>query len=251
MKKYLDREEIKRLHSLGMNDNEIARQLKASVNGIRYVRKDVLKLSHNKPIYTINEDMESIIIGTLLGDAWVGYIHKGCKYPKYQTSHSEKQLTYLKTIYESLKPIMTNNVVCSKRKEITIQDKKCIRNNQFLITSRNCENLIIYRNAFYKNNKKIIPVNFLKTRFNDKSLAYWYMDDGSLDRKRHSYIFNTQCFDRENLEEFIQFLLEKFELKFTIKKDNSLYLRHCSNIKFENLIRRFLTEDMQYKIVSS
>lgn len=252
MKKYLNREDVLFLHSIGMNDNEIARELHASVNGIRYIRKDVLNLPHNVRHYQITDEMEDVIIGTLLGDAWVGYVHSQCRYPKYQLTHCQKQYEYLRTIHSILRPIMPGSIKCvAEPKEIIIKGKKTRRQAHFTISSRNCDALVKYRDIFYKEDKKIIPVNFLQDKINAKILAYWYMDDGSYDINAHSYIINTQCFSRSNLQEFVDLLCEKFDLHFSIKKDCSLYLRHRSNVTFENLIRKHLTSDMQYKIVSS
>ena len=248
MHKFLDYNRIKELHSLNMNDNEIARELGASVNGVRYARKDVLKLPNVTKEVKLTLDMEEVIIGTLLGDSWVGYVHSGCTAPKYQTTHSIKQEKYVKTIYSCLEPIMIKHFIYLKNKEIKIKNKVYNCNNTIGITSRNSKCLIPYRDAFYPNGKKVIPIDFIKDKFSAKSLAYWYMDDGSLDNNTHSYIINTQGFEKSNLEDFITFLKNKFNLQFTIKKDNSLYLKHISNSIFENLIKEYLTEDMKYKI---
>ena len=248
MRKFLDYNRIKELHSLNMNDNEIARELGASVNGVRYARKDVLKLPNVTKEVKLTLDMEEVIIGTLLGDSWVGYVYSGCTAPKYQTTHSIKQEEYVKTIYSCLEPIMIKHFIYLKNKEIKIKNKVYNCNNTIGIASRNSKCLIPYREAFYPNGKKIIPIDFIKDKFSAKSLAYWYMDDGSLDKNTHSYIINTQGFEKSNLEDFIAFLKDKFNLQFTIKKDNSLYLKHISNSIFENLIKEYLTEDMKYKI---
>ena len=77
MRKKLDYNKIKELHSLNMNDNEIARELNASVNGVRYVRKDILKLPHVNKEVELTAEMEEVIVGTLLGDAWIGYVYSG------------------------------------------------------------------------------------------------------------------------------------------------------------------------------
>lgn len=248
MHKFLDYNRIKELHSLNMNDNEIARELGASVNGVRYARKDVLKLPNVTKEVKLTLDMEEVIIGTLLGDSWVGYVYSGCTAPKYQTTHSIKQEEYVKTIYSCLEPIMIKHFIYLKNKEIKIKNKVYNCNNTIGIASRNSKCLIPYRDAFYPNGKKVIPIDFIKDKFSAKSLAYWYMDDGSLDKNTHSYIINTQGFEKSNLEDFITFLKDKFNLQFTIKKDNSLYLKHISNSIFENLIKEYLTEDMKYKI---
>ena len=250
-KKVLNRELIRELHSKGMNDNEIARELNASVNGVRYIRKDVLGLPHNIKTYTLTPEMDSIIVGTLIGDAWIGYVYKGCRYPKYECSHCEKQKDYIFTIYEKLKPIMTSSITEYPEKETIIGGKKTFASKRYSIGSRNCECLVPYRKAFYPEGKKVIPVEFIKDKFTDVSLAYWFMDDGGKDRNSNSYILNTQGYSLENLQEFTKFLKEKFGLLFTIKKDRSLYLRHCCNKTFTNLISKYITQDLQYKLLSS
>lgn len=250
-KRALNRELIRELHSKGMNDNEIARELNASVNGVRYVRKDILGLPHNVKTYTITPEMDSIIVGTLIGDAWVGYVHKDCKYPKYECSHCEKQKNYILTIHEKLEPIMTPTVVEYPEKEKIIRGKKSFSSKHYSIGSRNCECLVPYQKAFYPEGRKIIPIEFIKNRFTDISLAYWFMDDGGKDKNSNSYILNTQWYTLENLQDFVKFLEEKFSLLFTIKKDRSLYLRHCCNELFTNLISKYITQDLQYKLLSS
>ena len=63
-----------------------------------------------------------------------------------------------------------------------------------------------------------------------------------------SYILNTQCFSKENLKEFIDFLESKFNLEFTIKADNSLYLRHISNENMSKILIKYNEcLDMNYK----
>lgn len=248
MRNKLDYNKIKELHSLNMNDNEIARELNASVNGIRYVRKNILNLPHNTKEVKLTPEMEEVIIGTLLGDSWIGYVYKGCTAPKYHTTHSIKQEEYVKTIYNDLFPIMSKNIYYLKNRIAKFGTKIYKCTDTISISSRNSKCLIPYREAFYPNGKKIIPVSFIKNKFTAKSIAYWYMDDGSLDKKSHSYIFNTQCFTKENLQEFTDFLSLKYNLEFSIKKDNSLYLKHKSNKIFEELIKPFVTKDMQYKL---
>lgn len=248
MKKKLEREKIKELNLRGYNDNEIAKIINASVNGVRYIRKTILNLPHRIKEYFIDSNMSAIIVGTLLGDAYLGYVHKGCTSPKLTISHCLKQKEYTMYLYKELKSIMCPTIEYRKSKIIIVKEKQYKCQSTIRISSRNCKTLIEYRNAFYYNNKKIIPINFIFDKFNSKSLAILYMDDGSLDRNHHSYILNTQCFTKENLQEFSYFLKKKFNLEFNIKKDNSMYLKHRCNKTFENLIRPYLTKDMLYKL---
>lgn len=244
----INREIVKELHAKGLRDPDIAKFLGASVNGVRYIRKNILNLPDNKITYPINKEQEEIIIGTLLGDAWIGYVHKECKYPKYQVVHSIKQKEYTLTIYKKLRSIMTDPIIERPERISTFKDRQYTCSGTIGIYSHNCESLVLYRKAFYPNGIKIIPVEFIKDRITSKSLAYWYMDDGSKDKRTSSYIINTQCFSKENLEEFIKMLYDKFTLEFHVKKDNSLYLRHKCNNLFKSLIEKYITEDMRYKL---
>lgn len=251
MQRKLDYEKIRELHSQNLNDNEISRIIGACVNGVRYARKYVMGLPNVIKDDTITENMAAIIVGTLLGDAWVGYVHSGCTMPKYQTIHCIKQELYTKTIFEELGHIMTKNLKYHKGDIKVFRGKEYKCQDIVIASSRNVASLIPYREAFYPEGKKVIPIDFIRDKFTAKSLAYWYMDDGSLDKVSMSYILNTQGFTRENLQQFIDYLYEKFNLEFSIKKDCSLYLRHKCNEIFVNLIKPYITDDMQYKIVSS
>lgn len=248
MRSKINREKVIELYKEGKTDSEIAKLLGHSVNGIRYIRKDILDFPNITKSYPLTLVQEEIIIGTLLGDAYVGYIHKYCKYPKYQVTHAITQKEYTLTIYKELQSIMTDSIIYRENGEKIFNNKTYSCKGTISIYSHNCPSLAIYRDMFYPNGKKIIPVEFIKERFSPRSLAYWYMDDGSKDRNSNSYIINSQCFERENLQLFIDYLEGKFNILFNIKKDNSLYLRHCSNDNFKQLILPYITSDMQYKI---
>lgn len=251
MRTRINRNKVIELNSLGYTDLEISRMLSCSENGVKYIRRDVLKLPKNKRNYKINSIQIEIIVGTLLGDAWLGYVHKQCISPKLQISHSSAQKLYTEHLHKELSSIMLPTVLIIPGKFDYICGKKCYKKDTISISSHNCECLIPIHKAFYPNGKKIIPINFLKKHFTARSLAYWYMDDGSYDKRTNSFIFNTQSFSRENLQEFILYLKEQFSLSFTIKKDRTLYLRHLSNQTFVSLIQQYLTNDMLYKIGSS
>lgn len=62
------------------------------------------------------------------------------------------------------------------------------------------------------------------------------MDDGCYDKKSNSYLISTDCFNKDQLQQFCDLLKSKFNLNFSIKKDNSLYLKHSSNNIFTKLL---------------
>lgn len=78
------------------------------------------------------------------------------------------------------------------------------------------------------------------------------MDDGCFDKKHNTYKISTDCFDKENLKEFVKFLKEKFDLGFIIHTNNELYLRHKYNDNFTQILDKYnRCETMNYKIMSS
>ena len=81
-KKYNDSKIIE-LHSKGLTDREIAEILGVTPNNLATKRRR-LGLSPNKSkrdTYILSEYEESILIGTLLGDSTIRYVHNKCKYP--------------------------------------------------------------------------------------------------------------------------------------------------------------------------
>jgi len=87
-------------------------------------------------------------------------------------------------------------------------------------------------------------------------LAVWYMDDGSKLASGGYNIF-TNSFLKEELDEIIPILSNKFNLKVTIhkrpnKKNNGMYYILYISVKsaniFETLIEPYMIESMKYKL---
>lgn len=242
-------ERLKILYSLGYNDIKISEHLKCSKRTVAYVRKEILKYPIVAENIKLSKRQENILVGTLLGDSYIGYTHKDCRYPNITFSHCKKQELYARTKYNNLKIIMSS-IKERKYKDFTfIKGVRCNVQSVIFCTGRNVVVLEKYRNIFYPKNKKIIPISFLENTFNDISLAYLFMDDGC--RNGKTYNLNLQNFETENLLEFIDFLKRKFNLDFILKKDKTLYLRYKSVEIFEKLIKPHITKDMEYKLKSS
>lgn len=237
------------LYSLGYSDRKIAEHFKVSVSNVAYLRHTILKLSPIKESYVLNKEQEEIIVGTLLGDSYIGYVHNDCLYPNLTFSHCKKQELYAKQKFNKLKNIMSSITERQYHKTAIIKGRFCKLQPVLYARSRNCKCLEKYRTIFYPEGKKIIPIDFLEKTFTAQSLAYLFMDDGC--KNQESYNLNLQCFEIENLYQFTDFLRRKFNLEFIVKKDKTLYLRYKSVKTFENLIFNYLTQDMMYKFHSS
>ena len=91
-------------------------------------------------------------------------------------------------------------------------------------------------------------IEYIFNNFTELSMYYLMMDDGSYDISNNSYIINSQCFSKDNLKEFVNFLYNILNLDFSIKSDNTLYLKHNSNSKMtEILIKYNECDTMNYK----
>ena len=82
--------------------------------------------------------------------------------------------------------------------------------------------------------------------FTARSLAFMFMDDGS--KTNNSYTIATQCFTKNNLEEFKKVLFTKFGIETTLHKHNQLYIRACSAALFKSLIEPYMCDCMKYKL---
>lgn len=244
-RKYNDLEIIE-LHSKGLTDREIAETLGINPNNLAR-KRNRLGLKPNKSsreTYVLTQEELEILCGTLLGDATIRYVHKGCKFPNLTFSHELNQKEYF--------DFLTNKLI-NLKSSVREYDSKYIRTDgkiakRLVFTGKNMKCLESIYNIFYPEGKKVIPMRFVKQYFTETSLYYLFMDDGSYDISNNSYIINTQCFSYENLQEFVNFLFSKFNLEFNIKTDKSLYLKHISN----NVIYRILSttnecKSMNYK----
>jgi hypothetical protein len=136
----------------------------------------------------------------------------------------------------------------SYNKEHNYYDKRTNKMyKRYTCTTRSCVELKELRHFFYKE-KKIIPIEYLYDNFDKTSLAFLYMDDGS--SYKSNTIISTQSFDKKDLELFIKLLKDKFNLDFTIQKNNTIRIKQKDVQKFKDLIRFDVEkiQSMTYKL---
>lgn len=244
-RKYNDSQIIE-LHSQGLTDREIAEIIGVKPNTFAVKRKK-LGLNPNKSkreTYKLNREEIEVLIGTLLGDATIRYVYNGCKYPNLTFSHSTTQEEYFNWLSNKL----TNLKSSSGKYNSNYIRKNGERAERLVFTGANMLCLKELQEIFYENGRKVIPVNYISSRFTELSLYCLFMDDGSYDKRTDSYIINTQCFSKDNLEEFTELLYDKFGLEFNIKSDHCLYLKHSSNSIMSKILSKVNECDsMKYK----
>ena len=186
---------------------------------------------------SLTQEQKSLIVGTILGDGYLRIIPKR-KNAFLEVNHSAKQKDYVDWKYSILQSI--------------VKSKPKLRNgngNRIACRFYTCchSEITDLFKYFYKNRKKIIPDDLEISPF---SLAVWYMDDGS--RSGGSIYLNTQQFLIEDQNKLQKLLLKQFDVISSLNKDKEymrIRVRTADAKKFCNIIREFIPQSMQYKLV--
>jgi len=211
------------------------------------VKKRLTKVERSK--INIDSPLNEIFIGLLLGDGHLQCRHNNSRFIYAQSSLRKHHLNYFNHIFDLFKPFLSKDF---KVKPKSFTDKKT--NNIYSSVSFATLTLPCfkyYRNLFYNSQgKKIIPSN-ISQLLTPRGLAYWIMDDGSLQNK--GLHLSTYCFTYDEVVLLINALENLFEqpIKCTIhnhKKGYRIYIWGDSmNIVRDN-ISQYMHADMLYKI---
>ena len=203
---------------------------------------------------TIESPLNEIMIGLLLGD---GHIQKrsingNSRFIYGQSSLRLHHLNYFNHVFELFKPYLSKDFYPKKRSFTDKRSNKIYSSVQFATLSLPCFNY--YKDLFYNsNNLKIVPSN-IQNLLSPRGLAYWMMDDGSLQNKGlhlNTYGFTPQ--DIFLLKTTLENMFGENTLKCTIhkhQKGERIYIWEESMELVRNNISQFMHKDMQYKINS-
>jgi hypothetical protein len=192
----------------------------------------------------MNKEDKGILIGMCIGD---GYLQPSKYTTVLKILHSQKQEEYIKYKAQLLSNILN--------KEVKVKN---INNNGYpgVEFRKGHKYFRIIRKWLYNNNKKKIT-RFLLNKLTPKSIAIWYMDDGSLYPKKrngkiHAYeLILSTYISKEDNQIIIDYFKEIWDLEFHIVKSKGLYrLRmNTKNIKkFIPIIQPYIIPSLEYKI---
>lgn len=231
---------IKLLKEQGLGNRKISKKLNIPRTTLMYLfRKHNLENIHYIPKNAnLNEFQYSALIGSLLGDSSIS--------KKYilNIGHGEKQVEYYRHKVELFSP---NIKFLEYRREKL--DKRTNNNYvAFQAHSNRYEDIVMLRKLLYINDKKEISLEILKD-FNEISLAYLFMDDGSHHNSGGTIALCN--FSNDSLILFQKFLLDKWKIESSIHKNKSLYIKANSKKLFLHLITPYIIPSMMYKISKS
>ena len=196
-----------------------------------------------------------ILLGFLLGDG--SMIKNPQKYEnvyRFRKTHGLNQLEYCKFCAKLF------NANLGKLNKSGFSDKDiCHFQSKSFYIDKNFKDTI-----YNEKNKKHISYDIINY-FTEKTLATWFMDDGSnnqYNEEGSNIIFHTEGFNKQENEILIQILKEKFniiaELKTTKKEryDRNgqyntyfyLYLNNENSQKLQDLIKNYIHPNIQYKL---
>ena len=182
-------------------------------------------------ILVVTSHQEEILIGSLLGDAHI--TARG----QIQFEQSVNQKEYLFWKHQKLSSISYKNVSVVKRFDRRYQHE----NTSYRFWTR--QYFISWREKFYFNNKKIVPKDIQLTPL---SLAIWYMDDGCFSDNK--IIIATDGFLNEDIRFLQKLLLDKFDIKTSVKNESKIMIKKESFNNFFSVIRQYIILSMRYKI---
>jgi len=106
-----------------------------------------------------------------------------------------------------------------------------------------------YRELFYRQNQKIVPIELLRERLSGLGLAIWLMDDGSADGS--AVRLNTQSFSEQENEALADLLRTTFGLQVRLNRDKHAFrLRIAAGSKrrLVEIVGNYMQPDMFYKL---
>lgn len=222
-------EEIIKLHNSGMRPTAIRKLLGIPKSSYLHIRRrlNLESKAIRSGSLSLDNYAKEMLIGTILGDS---HITKGTPISSNVSfAHCTNQKGYFDYKVNLLRDLKGSII------EHNYYDKRTNKSyKRYCYSSLSFKELKELRNIFYKNGKKIIPIEYIKENFTAISLAYLYMDDGST--QKYNTTISTMCFQKENLEEFAKFLKDKFEVEFTVGKNNVLRVVQKDADKFRELI---------------
>lgn len=193
----------------------------------------------------MNKAMQ-VFIGSMFGDGNI-FLNKE-KYLSYSEIHSLKQKDYLlwKMKFMSKMFNFANSpYIFNKYDKRTKKRYPTIK-----INSSDSNKLSKYYLEFYKNKRKVVPINFLY-KMDKIGLAIWYQDDGTYHYGNYTCSIATDNFTKDENELIQKFLSERFQIESVVCNKyggHYLFFNRKNTDRFLRLIQENIHKSMLYKI---
>jgi hypothetical protein len=192
------------------------------------------------PQIQLTRHQYSALIGSTLGDLCIR-IGKGSYEAGGSYAHGLKQEEYLNHKFDLFKPLSGSKGL--KKGGLHKKTKKYYP-NYWASMKQHPILTDIYKKA-YINGVKVITDELLED-FDEISLAYLFMDDGSF--QKSGYYISLCAFDTNSITRFVKFINTKFGIKLSVHNNNQLYVKAQYKIIFTRLIEKYILPSLRYKL---
>ena len=177
------------------------------------------------------------LVGLLLGDAHLETQNRGRTY-RLKIEQSDKHAAYVQHLYTLFEAWV-----------LTPPQQKSTGKWWFQTISHGA--FRYYAQQFYRDGRKVVPAQIHRL-LKPRSLAYWFMDDGSTkDRRSRAVVLHTQGFAQAEVARLAQTLTEKFALETYLRRQSEghqVVIRGASLERFLELVEPYLIPEMRYKL---
>lgn len=184
--------------------------------------------------------MEETLLGTILGDARLEWHGRGVR---LTLNHSVKQKTYIEWKRQELMTLAPSPLFFHAKGLYPF----------WRFVTKIHPRLQELWNIFYANGSKQIPENIADLLTTPKALAVWLMDDGTLDRRQGSILFETQSYSRSQIECLQDCLQRNFAILTTIHQSGvgrglRLYVPVTQARRLTQIVSPYVVSEMRYKL---
>ena len=184
--------------------------------------------------------MQETLVGIVLGD---GYLEPHGRGVRLQVNHSVRFKSYVEWKRQELLEL--------KPSPLHRTDNDGYPFWRFI--TRCHPYLAELRRLFYTGKRKVVPETIKSLFVHPKSLAVWFMDDGTCDRRQGSVLFETQCFGPDDLDRLKAVLRDNFDLKTTAHRSGvgrglRLYVTVAEARKLAATIEPYVLPELRYKL---
>ena len=183
---------------------------------------------------------EQILLGTLLGDAYIGKLQGRSKTYSIGWEHCLEQEEYALWKAEN----SLDNFSFSRRSRLDYRTNKTYNSIVFYSTKNNYQ---YYRELFYLEDKEVSDE--ILDRLQPLGVAVWFMDDGNLYYNGNTchLTLSVNGFNEESVDRIINFFKSKFDIHFK-KTGKAIRITSVKQVElFESYFKQFYHESMLYK----
>ena len=195
----------------------------------------------------LTKRQKEILLGTILGD---GYLHPASNTSaRLKIEHGAKQRFYVWWKYREFQNVMQDKPKFIERYNPVFNKMYQYYRCQTLAMSELQE----YRNFFYKEGKKCVPVELKRLFVSPLSLSVWYMDDGYYYRRDKTIYIYLPNYSLRELKLLQNILYDNFGIAthlYRKKRGYCFYVPVVETRKMLKLISKFLLDGFRYKTSS-